>query len=56
VLEAAPQSLDKNVVKGPAATVHADGDAFAFERPGECIAGELRALIAVEYLGRAMHM
>jgi hypothetical protein len=29
VLDAAPQSLDKNVVKGSTATVHADRDALA---------------------------
>ena len=31
VLDVAPQAFDKNVVKGPAASVHADLDLFALE-------------------------
>lgn len=39
MLDAAPQALNKNVVKGSAAPVHTD--AFAFEKPGEDLTGEL---------------
>ena len=43
VLDVAPESFNKNVVKSSAPPVHADGDAFSLEYPSEVRAGELRA-------------
>ena len=51
VLDAAPQTLDENVVENPAATVHADANASLFEHCGKLLARELRALVTVENLG-----
>src|SRR5215472_5497304 len=41
VFEAAPQSLDKDVVHAPAFAVHADHDAMPLQRAGKLVAGEL---------------
>ena len=54
VLHAAPKSLHKDVVIGPASTVHADGNVLTLEYAREVIAGELTALIALEHVGLAM--
>jgi len=43
VFEAAPQSLDKDVVHAPAFAVHADHDAMPLQRAGKLVAGELAA-------------
>src|SRR5499427_2620387 len=50
VFEAAPQSLDKDVVHAPAFAVHADHDAMPLQRAGKLVAGELAALIGIEAL------
>src|SRR5215471_19108174 len=50
VFEAAPQSLDKDVVHAPAFAVHADHDAMPLQRAGKLVAGELAALIGIEDL------
>jgi hypothetical protein len=41
VFEAAPQSLDKDVVHAPALAVHANRDLVPFQGAGELVAGEL---------------
>lgn len=53
VLQRSPEALDEDVVAPRALAVHADGDAVADQHRGEGPAGELRALIGVEYLGLA---
>ncbi len=48
VLDAAPESFNKNIIQCPAAAVHADQD-LVFQQPaGEVNAGELAPLVAVE--------
>jgi hypothetical protein len=42
MLDAAPQALDKDVVKRTTPPAHADGDCLALEYAREGIAGELR--------------
>src|SRR5674476_1411024 len=54
VFDAAPQSLDEHVIPPSPFAVHADGDGVAGEHAGECRAGELRALVGVEYLRLAV--
>lgn len=54
MLHVAPQALDKDVVQSPTAPIHTDGHAFALEHVREGHACELRSLVAVEHLGRAM--
>src|SRR3979411_814952 len=54
VFDAAPPPFDEDVVAPGAFAVHADGDAVAGENAGECRAGELRALVGVEYLRLAV--
>src|ERR1019366_750467 len=54
VLDAAPQPLDEDVIPPSPFAVHADGDGVAGEHAGECRAGELRALVGVEYLRLAV--
>jgi hypothetical protein len=44
VFDAAPQALDKDIVKCPAPSSLVCGGFFAFERTRESLAGELRAL------------
>jgi hypothetical protein len=41
VFQAAPQSLDKDVVHAAAFAIHADRDPAALEHAGEVVAGEL---------------
>ena len=50
VLDRSPQTLDKNIVKIPTATVHADSDPLVLQYTGEILVGKLCSLIAVEYL------
>src|ERR1035441_7977801 len=50
VFERPPQSFNPDVVHAASAAVHADGDLPRLQRGGELLAGEVRALIAVEYL------
>src|SRR5450631_4621591 len=47
VFDAAPQSLDEDVVPPGALAVHAVGDPVFDQHAGECRAGELAALIGV---------
>src|SRR5580693_7121724 len=54
VFEAAPQSLDEDVVHAAALAVHADHDPVPLEGAGEVVAGELAALVSVENLGPAV--
>src|SRR5437763_10239064 len=54
VFEAAPQSLDKNVVHASALAVHADHDPVPFQGAGEVVAGELAALVGIEDLRPAI--
>ncbi len=54
MFDAAPESLDEDVVEGASPSIHADGYAFSFQYIGEGGAGELRALVAVEDFGRAI--
>jgi len=48
VLDAAPQTLDEDIVPPGALAVHADGNAIFDQHASECLAGELAALIRVE--------
>src|SRR6202451_3994960 len=50
VLERSPQPLNENVVHTASPPIHADGDLPGRQLTGELLAGELRTLIAVEYL------
>src|SRR5688572_22984268 len=54
VLDAPPQPLDKHVVQGSPAAIHADGHAGALEASGERGRRVLRTLIGVEDLGPAL--
>ncbi len=54
ILEAAPEALNKGVVKGPPSTVQADGHTFSLEHIGEGRTRELRALVAIKDLRFAM--
>ena len=54
VFEAAPQSLDKDVVHPAAVAVDADRDLVPFQRAGEVIAGERAALVGIEDRGPAI--
>src|SRR5215472_5357377 len=47
VLQAAPQTLDENVVQGAPPSIHADGDAALLQRRQKVGGGELRPLIGV---------
>src|SRR5450631_2714019 len=53
VLQRSPQALDKYVVEGAAAAIHADRDAALFERGQKIGGGKLRALVVVPDLGLA---
>jgi hypothetical protein len=48
VLQAAPQTFDKDVVQITASSVHADLNTMLLQRANELVAGELRALVGVE--------
>src|SRR6184192_1219846 len=50
VLERAPQSLNEDVVHPASTTVHGDFDRGGGQRPSEDGAGELTALVGIEYL------
>src|SRR5271163_1582458 len=50
VLDRAPQAFDEDVVHETAASVHRNRDSGGFELAREGGAGELRALVGVEYL------
>src|SRR5215203_6165123 len=54
VFDAAPQALDKDVVAPGSLDVHADRDLVLEQHTGEVVAGELTALIRVEYLRTAV--
>ena len=54
LFQAAPQTLDKDVVEVTAFAIHADADATRGQHAGECGTGELHALIGVEIVGRTM--
>ena len=54
VLDASPETLDEDVVKGTAPPIHADDDILAFQGTREGLAGELGALIAIEQLWLAI--
>jgi hypothetical protein len=50
VFHRAPEPLDKHVVAPSRLAIHADRDLVLQQQPGEVTAGELAALIGVEYL------
>ena len=54
MLDVAPEPLNEDVVERAPPAIHTDDDAFALQHAGEGVAGELRALIGIEDLGRAM--
>ena len=54
VLQGTPEPLDKNIVFETAFAVHADPHLPLFQHFGERFAGELAALVAVEYFGSAI--
>ena len=54
VLHVAPKAFNEDVVQCSAASVHADGHTLALEHADKGVAGELRALVAVEYLRLAV--
>src|SRR5258708_4911070 len=51
---AAPQPFDENIVHETTASVHRNRDACSLEPASEGGAGELRALVGVEYFRRAV--
>ena len=54
VLDVAPEPFDEDVVKHASSSIPADDNAFSFQHVGEGLAGELRALVAVEDFRLAM--
>ena len=54
VLDRTPQPLDEHVVDRPSHAVHRDGDLGVEQHLDERVGGELRSLIGVEDLGRAV--
>ena len=54
IFDAAPQSLDEDVVQCSTASIHTDGDLPLFENAGESVARELNALIRIENLRRRL--
>src|SRR6195952_1607954 len=54
VLDRPPQPFDEDVVAPRAPAVHADGDPSLPQHAGEGVAGELRALVAIEDLRLAV--
>src|SRR5450432_4077160 len=54
VFDRAPQPFDENIVHETTASVHRNRDAGGLEPTGEGRAGELQALIGVEYFWRAV--
>ena len=56
VLDAAPEPFHKDIIQCPTAPVHADRDSFAFKHASKSFAGELAALVGVEYLRRAISL
>jgi hypothetical protein len=54
VSEAAPQSLDKDVVHAPALAVLAGHDAMPLQGAGKVVAGELASLVGIEDLRPAI--
>jgi len=54
VLKAAPQPLDEDVIQIAAPAIHGYFDARIPQNTGECLTGELTALICVEYLWRTI--
>ena len=54
LLKGPPQPLDENVVHAAATAIHADLDIGGLQHAGEREAGELAALIGVEYLWLAV--
>ncbi len=54
VLDAPPQAFDEDVVQGPTAPVHADGDAVFLQLSREGVRSELAALVAIENLRGAV--
>jgi MFS family permease len=54
VFDAAPQPFDEHIVAPGSFAVHADGDAVVGKQAGEGRAGELRALVGVEYFRPAV--
>src|SRR3989339_1259647 len=54
ILHAAPQALNKYIVKRPAASVHTDGYVLCRQPPYKLLAGKLTALITIEYFGNTV--
>lgn len=54
VLDASPESFDKDVVQCPAAPIHADRNVVQLEYAGKRIASELTALVGIKYLRDAI--
>jgi hypothetical protein len=54
IFDAAPESLDEDVVQGATASVHTDGDLSLFENTGESAARELNPLIRIEDFRRRL--
>ena len=54
VLDVAPSPLNEDVVEHSSPAIPADHHAFSLQDAGECIADELRALVAVEDIRLAM--
>jgi hypothetical protein len=46
VFDAVPEPFHKDVIHGPTAAVHADGNAVRLEYAGEGVSGELAALMS----------
>ena len=54
VLHGSPESFDKDIVSPGTLAIHADANLVFLEILGECLAGELAALIGVHDLGLAV--
>ncbi len=50
VLDCSPETLNEDIVKGTAFTIHADSNAMGFENACKFTARELASLIRIEYL------
>lgn len=48
VFSTSPQPLYKGIVRGPAFSIHADGDVVEPEWPREVVGSELAALVGIE--------
>ncbi len=51
VFDRTPQTLDEDIVKGSASSIHAYRDAVCLQEGGKALGRELGTLVRVKYLG-----